>query len=656
MDAVYGTPQPLDLSGIKAKDRNNHLPVHLQEARDEQGRRRFHGAFTGGFSAGYFNTVGSKEGWKPTDYVSSRANRQTRTHAPENYMDEEDFEDYRKVTRINPEYDESNQRLLRQKHELDIQSENDSSFPAAQILAPAVIGIMHQPIDSLATNLLKAFGWGRHAQSDRLIDEIPEPKGNTGRQGLGYDPGTLYDPHRVPGQSGLPSRFEDMEPRAKRSKVLSFSLFDDDDIIYSSNSKSSYNQCIYSESKTAQKMPDRGQLDSRGAYSHPDSRGAHTGRVYTGRGEDSVAGFVVSLRALNPGAPPPRVKVPDDYMPKAILSLRLRESVPDGKNSANAAQLSNVLGDVRKSVFSYLSADSQKRLAEYLSNSIKSTSIRKQFSDGVLASKNSVIQKAVIDAQTARSALSGYIPFEDDPSKRDRYFKFLVMHTKEKVVDIKYPDTLSSSDISHEIDEFTKAATMFRSVNPSIAARFTSAKTPQAPSPSKAEVPVKPQEKPLPESTQAALAGVYGPFTRSIRPFYPDKLLSKRFNTAPIKTPQHPAAPQAPQFSPGIYSQRPENNADTDSQYKDISANPEFRLDYSLVKEVGKPSIDIFKAIFGDTAPGTESQKPASKPPNQRPQSLLDISNCEDVLPTKKKAFSPAAFRPIFKCKSDRSS
>ena len=30
--------------------------------RDKQGRQRFHGAFTGGFSAGYFNTVGSKEG------------------------------------------------------------------------------------------------------------------------------------------------------------------------------------------------------------------------------------------------------------------------------------------------------------------------------------------------------------------------------------------------------------------------------------------------------------------------------------------------------------------------------------------------------------------------------------------------------------------
>ena len=33
-----------------------------QVVKDKQGRRRFHGAFTGGFSAGFFNTVGTKEG------------------------------------------------------------------------------------------------------------------------------------------------------------------------------------------------------------------------------------------------------------------------------------------------------------------------------------------------------------------------------------------------------------------------------------------------------------------------------------------------------------------------------------------------------------------------------------------------------------------
>ncbi len=45
------------------------LPIWKQEATDEQGRKRFHGAFTGGFSAGYFNTVGSA--------VSSAALRST---------------------------------------------------------------------------------------------------------------------------------------------------------------------------------------------------------------------------------------------------------------------------------------------------------------------------------------------------------------------------------------------------------------------------------------------------------------------------------------------------------------------------------------------------------------------------------------------------
>ncbi|CAI7797623.1 unnamed protein product [Closterium sp. NIES-53] len=51
------------------------VPPWQQEARDEEGRRRFHGAFTGGFSAGYFNSVGSKEGWQPASFRSSRSQR-----------------------------------------------------------------------------------------------------------------------------------------------------------------------------------------------------------------------------------------------------------------------------------------------------------------------------------------------------------------------------------------------------------------------------------------------------------------------------------------------------------------------------------------------------------------------------------------------------
>ncbi len=61
-------------------------------ALNEKGKKIFHGAFTGGFSAGYFNTVGSKEGWTPTQFVSSRSNRQKVSYRPEDFMDEEDLE------------------------------------------------------------------------------------------------------------------------------------------------------------------------------------------------------------------------------------------------------------------------------------------------------------------------------------------------------------------------------------------------------------------------------------------------------------------------------------------------------------------------------------------------------------------------------------
>lgn len=76
--------------------------IFQQSAVDEKGRRRFHGAFTGGFSAGYFNTVGSKEGWAPAEFISSRENRTASAASAsgragnqrlEDFMDEQDFQD-----------------------------------------------------------------------------------------------------------------------------------------------------------------------------------------------------------------------------------------------------------------------------------------------------------------------------------------------------------------------------------------------------------------------------------------------------------------------------------------------------------------------------------------------------------------------------------
>jgi len=88
--ALFGTPlPPLDSD---TRDDGSYVPVWKQDARDEQGRKRFHGAFTGGYSAGYFNTVGSKEGWAPSTFTSSRTNRRkdAQVARPEDFMDDED--------------------------------------------------------------------------------------------------------------------------------------------------------------------------------------------------------------------------------------------------------------------------------------------------------------------------------------------------------------------------------------------------------------------------------------------------------------------------------------------------------------------------------------------------------------------------------------
>lgn len=68
-----------------------------QEVFDNKGRRRFHGAFTGGFSAGFYNTVASEDGveWQPSAFKSSRSNKSHAVYiSPIQFMDDEDMNDF----------------------------------------------------------------------------------------------------------------------------------------------------------------------------------------------------------------------------------------------------------------------------------------------------------------------------------------------------------------------------------------------------------------------------------------------------------------------------------------------------------------------------------------------------------------------------------
>lgn len=103
---MIGTPliQILDLEtsdNLKSFERPSHKSQKQQIVTDSQGKRRLHGAFTGGFSAGYHNTVDSVGGFVPKTFISHRGQKRTPndessffTHKPEDYMDEEDHEEF----------------------------------------------------------------------------------------------------------------------------------------------------------------------------------------------------------------------------------------------------------------------------------------------------------------------------------------------------------------------------------------------------------------------------------------------------------------------------------------------------------------------------------------------------------------------------------
>uniref|UniRef100_A0A667ZTK3 G patch domain containing 1 n=1 Tax=Myripristis murdjan TaxID=586833 RepID=A0A667ZTK3_9TELE len=134
------------------------VPLHEQTVKDEKGRfQRFHGAFTGGFSAGYFNTVGSKEGWTPSSFVSSRQQKAEKQHArPEDFMDEEDLSEHgiapREIT-TSKEFSSSRRDLAREKAQAI--SALSAPIPGDTLLEELIAPAR----SSIGVELLRRMGW-----------------------------------------------------------------------------------------------------------------------------------------------------------------------------------------------------------------------------------------------------------------------------------------------------------------------------------------------------------------------------------------------------------------------------------------------------------------------------------------------------------------
>jgi hypothetical protein len=134
------------------------LPLHQQEVVDVEGRRRFHGAFTGGFSAGYYNTVGSAEGWTPATFRSSRGERAERgvATAAEDFMDEEDLRSFGgKQLEANSDFD----ALGSTAADVRRQAESLSASSRGVIPGAAPDELVAPSCEPVGKRLLKLMGW-----------------------------------------------------------------------------------------------------------------------------------------------------------------------------------------------------------------------------------------------------------------------------------------------------------------------------------------------------------------------------------------------------------------------------------------------------------------------------------------------------------------
>ncbi|EIW75240.1 hypothetical protein CONPUDRAFT_147355 [Coniophora puteana RWD-64-598 SS2] len=416
---LIGTPlPPLE----KSKDTGEFVPLWKQEVRDEKGRRRLHGAFTGGFSAGYFNSVGSKEGWAPSTFVSSRSDRAKGHQArPEDFMDEEDLADIRADQKLVDEHDEMDLAAGTQaelsRRAADAANDKDAITLALEnALFPA-------PQDSAGARILKKMGWrpghgigprltwrqreflsGRDPDAPGADADVEEeakkhlyPRRDTpiialGRKenshGLGYSPGATL-------MQSLAAADGKAAQRESSNIAGGFGLgalndADEDDFdVYDAAAAHRGSRTAYdaSDAHDEERINISGRSSGHGSQSAaPPSTQAST--LSTGRFRDGsvvLSGFVIAEKPVSEDKWFPFPKIPSDWAPdprkvweaNKVTSEKENAAPPAGppkdvphaqwKKGMSADERGAALGEIQlpsapRSVFEYMSQRDQERI------------------------------------------------------------------------------------------------------------------------------------------------------------------------------------------------------------------------------------------------------------------------------------------------------
>lgn len=340
---------------------------------------------------------------------------------------------------------------------------------------------------------------------------------------------------------------------------------------------------------------------------------------------DSLSGLSISEKKYDPPT------VPEDWK-SAKQSSSTDKNTPDYVSSADAAKASTldptsraaVLGETQlpgKSVFDWMTPEARERIAKLTGNANLPPALGEGAPKGFEMSDSQkrkdlwdLVPK--LDKQTAVQALtravSGWMPYSEDEEKRARYRNFLEVQAE---IRDTLPDRLpgsSTDDWVNEMQEFARAAEVFKPMSGIMASRFTSASSgPKVASdaPDSNDNPLsRPSEKPDRPDVAAAKIGMFGPMTRSTTSFYPSRLLCKRFNVKPPSHVQMDPGEQPTASGSGSGSRFQAGGYQTDTKAKELISQEVMNM---IMVESGRQPTTINSETSGQKQPGAPASAPA---------------------------------------------
>lgn len=530
--------------------------------------------------------VGSKEGWTPKTFVSSRANRNKDKPAgqpqrAEDFMDEEDLAAAAESRQL--ETVQAFAGIGEQGHA------NDDGF----------FGLFVVQEETMGVKIAQKMGWrrdqgiGRKVRRDARLEHgagsndssvhmfAPEdapamsiPKEQVRRKGLGYlsearlalvddkevDRSSSFNLHYLETSTKAPPAKKAAPPKSSFGVGVLNDTGSDDEDPYELGPKITFNKTL-GKDKKAKKPSKFAKAGTGEKHVFVSKKGSSKALVALPRqsvdGKPALKGFTWAASIANlttrPKYPPP--KIPPGW--KSSKSATPASDPQQFQSVADAAKASTLdakgrsalLGETQlpgKSIFDFIPKEARDRLATLSGKADLPQGLGERAPDGHLPANKAQSKDLwpvvpLLDKSLAAGALAkgvtGWMPYAEDLSKRSRYVGFLELRAGLKDDLPERPGGVSVSDWVKELQEFAHAAQVFKPTTGIMASRFTSSTSSiQGGSGSdtpNADLLRKPTVKPEDPAEQAAKLGMYGAMTRSSFPFHPSRLLCKRFNVKP---------------------------------------------------------------------------------------------------------------------------